>query len=52
MFNSLEGDGIIENIYHFLWTKDLTLILNIQFIFLKQLYINIESLYFGILQVL
>ena len=22
MFNSLEGDGIIENIYHFLWTKD------------------------------
>ena len=24
MFNSLEGDGIIENIYHFLWTKDLT----------------------------
>ena len=22
MFNSLEGDGVIENIYHFLWTKD------------------------------
>ena len=22
MFNVLEGDGIIENIYHFLWTKD------------------------------
>ena len=22
MFNALEGDGVIENIYHFLWTKD------------------------------
>ena len=22
MFNVLEGDGVIENIYHFLWTKD------------------------------
>ena len=22
MFNVLEGDGIIDNIYHFLWTKD------------------------------
>ena len=22
MFNALEGDGIIDNIYHFLWTKD------------------------------
>ena len=22
MFNILEGDGVIENIYHFLWTKD------------------------------
>ena len=22
MFNALEGDGVIDNIYHFLWTKD------------------------------
>jgi len=22
MFNVLEGDGLIENIYHLLWTKD------------------------------
>ena len=22
MFNVLEGDGVIDNIYHFLWTKD------------------------------
>ena len=22
MFNLLEGDGLIENIYHLLWTKD------------------------------
>lgn len=22
MFNLLEGDGVIENIYHLLWTKD------------------------------
>lgn len=22
MLNDLEGDGVIENIYHFLWTKD------------------------------
>ena len=22
MFSLLEGDGVIENIYHLLWTKD------------------------------
>ena len=22
MFNVLDGDGVIDNIYHFLWTKD------------------------------
>lgn len=22
MFNQLEGDGVIENLYHLLWTKD------------------------------
>jgi hypothetical protein len=22
MFNLLEGDGVIESIYHLLWTKD------------------------------
>jgi hypothetical protein len=22
MFNLLEGDGLIENLYHLLWTKD------------------------------
>ncbi len=22
MFNQLEGDGIIDNLYHLLWTKD------------------------------
>lgn len=22
MFNQLEGDGVIDNLYHLLWTKD------------------------------
>jgi hypothetical protein len=22
MFNHLEGDGVIDNLYHLLWTKD------------------------------
>jgi hypothetical protein len=46
MFNALEGDGVIENIYHFLWTKD-TIFNSDPSVY----YLNIKNLVIGISQV-
>jgi len=48
MFNQLEGDGVIDNLYHLLWTKD-SIFENCKlvFYFIDKTFILILNFYFG-----